>query len=319
MAASFQGRDRRVSAAVCVATFKRPELLAQLFEALSLLTFRKVAEPEITVVVVDNDPGQSAAETCRKARLPWRLKYAVEPRRGIAQARNRALHEAGSADFIGFLDDDEFPAPGWLDELLAAQASFAADVVCGLVVPRFGADVPAWVKTGKFFERPSRAAGTTPDTFSTNNALVRGAVFASVHGFDERFSLTGGEDTQFFLRVRRAGFSIVFSDAAIVHEPVPASRGNLTWMLRRAYQGGNSWVLCELSLDGRRSIRMLRLLKACTRMAQGACSACLSPLLGWVALVRALRTFCLGAGMLAALAGHRFEPYQQADMDPIGN
>ena len=302
----------RTRVAVCVATYRRPALLAQLLDGLSALTFTKVPVPDITVVIVDNDSARSAEPVCLRNRLPWNVRYAVEPRRGIAQARNRALREAADLEFIAFIDDDEAPAPSWLDELLAAQAQFAADVVCGLVIPSYAPGVPAWIRAGRFFERPVPAAGSAPETFSTNNVLLRAAVLAYVHGFDERFSFTGGEDTQFFLRVRAAGFSIVSSGAAVVRETVPLSRANLRWMLRRAYQCGNSWVLCESSLDPRLSTRALRFFKASARIGQGSLGVLLSPLGGRVAFTRALRTVCLGAGMLTALFGQRFEPYRGA-------
>jgi len=305
----------RANIGICVSTYKRADLLRQLLAGRASLTFRKGPEPQITVVVVDNDASRSAEEVCRLARLPWPLKYVVETRRGIAQARNRAIREAGGADFIAFIDDDEFPAPVWLDELLSAQVRFAADVVCGAVVPNFAADVPAWVKAGRFFERPIYASGHSLEKCSTNNVLVRRGVFAVVQSFDERFALTGAEDTQFFLRVRQAGYTIVSSAEARVYEPVSRSRGNLGWVLRRAYQSGNSWVLCESSLDRRTSTGIIRMAKACAWIALGAVSACVSPFFGMAAVARSLRNLCLGMGMLTALAGQNFQPYQSAGTD----
>jgi succinoglycan biosynthesis protein ExoM len=316
MPLSDQAARRAVRVGICIPTFKRPRLLRQLLEGLRELTFRKTPAPEITVVVVDNDVERSAEDTCRSIRLPGQTLYAVESCRGIAQARNRAIREAGDVDFVAFIDDDEIPAPDWLDELLTAQAAFAADVVCGLVVPQFAAGVPDWVKTGGFFDRPIPAAGQTPETCRTGNVLIHRNVFARLGAFDEQFALTGGEDTEFFLRVRSAGFAIASSDAAIVHEVVPAARASLSSMLRRAYQSGNSWVLCESSFDHRLSTRYLRAVKACGRILQGAFSACFSPLFGWAAFARSLRNLCLGAGMLAGLAGQRYQAYQSAGPDP---
>ncbi|HMD32223.1 MAG TPA: glycosyltransferase [Candidatus Acidoferrales bacterium] len=316
MPALLQQTRGAVRVGVCVPTFKRPYLLRQLLEGLAVLTFHRAPQPEIVVIVVDNDAERSAEEVCRSVAVPWEMKYVAEPRRGIAQARNRAVRAAADADFIAFIDDDEIPAPGWLDELLSTQAAYAADVVCGPVVPRYAAGVPEWVKTGGFFDRPIPAAGETPDVCRTGNVLIRGGVFAYVEPFDERFGLTGGEDTEFFFRVRAAGFAIVSSDSAVVHEVVPPSRANLPWVLRRAYQSGNSWVLCESSRDGRLSTRIIRAGKACGRIAQGALFACVSPLFGWAAFARALKNLCLGAGMLAALAGQKYQAYQSAGANP---
>lgn len=301
-----------VRVAICVATYRRPEMLRELLDGLSRLIFHKMPVPKVVVIVVDNDPVRSAEDVCSAALLPWPLKYAAESRRGIAQARNRAIHEAGDVDFIAFIDDDEYPSPAWLDELLWTQAQFGADIISGAVLPDFDRDVPEWVQTGMFFNRAIHHSGQSLDTCHTGNALVRKALFDQLNAFDERFALTGGEDTQFLLRARQSGCNIIFSSRAVVHEPVPRSRGNLRWVLQRAYQSGNSWVLCEKSLDHRISTRVIRFLKACGWVVQGTLSIPISAFRGKAALARSLRNIVLGAGMLAGLAGQSYEPYQSA-------
>jgi GT2 family glycosyltransferase len=304
-----------VRVGVCITTYKRRDLLRELLAGASDLTFHKVAMPEITFVIVDNDASRSAEEVCRAAQLPWPLKYVVESRRGIAQARNRAIREAGDVDLIAFIDDDEIPTPQWLDELLWTQSRFAADVVCGPVLPSFAADVPEWVKIGGFFDRTVHDSGSTPDECRSGNVLIHKKVFIDVNGFDERFGLTGGEDTQFFLRVRQAGHTIVSSAEAVAYEAVSLSRANLKAVLRRGYQSGNSWVLCESSLDRRISTRIVRAAKACGWIVVGSASACVSPLFGMPAFAKSLQNIWLGAGMLSALAGQSFQAYQSAGTD----
>jgi succinoglycan biosynthesis protein ExoM len=299
---------------ICVVTFKRPELLRKLLAGLARLKFDKMPAPEIHVVVIDNDAAGSAQKICKPAELPWALQYAIEPCRGIARARNRAIQEAAGRDFLAFLDDDEVPAAQWLEELLWTQAQFDADVVCGPVLPRFAGDTPEWVKRGRFFER-MYIHGQPLNTCGSGNVLIRERVFATVPGFDERFALTGGEDTHFFLRLHRAGYSIRSSDRAIVYETISASRSTVRGILRRAYQSGNSWVLCETSLDRSISTRILRIAKGLGRIVQGGAAACFSILAGKLALVKALRKICLGAGMLTAVAGWSCRPYQSAGSD----
>jgi glycosyltransferase involved in cell wall biosynthesis len=300
---------------VCIATYKRRELLSQLLADMSALTFQRVPMPEIAVVVVDNDAARSAEKICHEARLRWPINYVVETRRGIAQARNRAIREASDADFVVFIDDDEFPTPPWLDELLWTQVHFDADVVCGPVLPSFAVDVPDWVKLGGFFSRSVRDLGSRPRECRSGNVLIRSNVFAGVAPFDERFGLTGGEDTEFFLRVHRAGYRIVSSAEACVYESVPISRANLKAVLRRAYQSGNSWVLCESSFDRRMATRIVRAAKACGWIVLGAASACVSPLFGMATIARSLRNIWLGAGMLTGLAGRSYRAYESAGTD----
>jgi succinoglycan biosynthesis protein ExoM len=313
---SLEARTQtRARIAVCITTYKRRDLLCRLLEGMSAQTFHKIPVPEIIVVVVDNDVLRSAEQICREACLPWPLKYVVESHRGIAQARNRAIREAGNVDFIAFIDDDEFPTPVWLDNLLSTQALFSADVVFGPVLPSFDANVPDWVKMGGFFDRGVGDSGDAPDECRSGNVLIRSGVFADVNAFDERFGLTGGEDTQFFLRVRRAGYKIASSPEACVYEVVPVARATLKAMLRRAYQSGNSWVLCESSLDRRLSTRIVRAFKGCGWIVVGSMSACVSPLFGMSAVAKSLQNVCLGAGMLTALAGQSYQAYESAGTD----
>jgi len=309
--------QKKARVGICIATFQRRELLRQLLSGLSRLSFDRMPIPDILVVVVDNDPARSAADICDAVLLPWPSKYVVESRRGIAQARNRAILEAENPDYFVFIDDDEVPAPNWLDELLWTRACFEADVVCGPVLPRFDAAAPDWMITGQFFSRHSNTSGQIVENCGAGNVLISRKVMAAVCAFDERFALTGAEDTHFFLRVRQAGFEIICSGGGVVYEAVPPSRASLRWILRRAYQSGNSWVLCESSLDRRISTRIARILKASGRILQGAMSACLSPVFGKAAFAHALSNLFLGVGMLAATAGRTFQAYHSAGADSL--
>jgi succinoglycan biosynthesis protein ExoM len=302
--------------AICVATFKRQELLRQLLVGISQLTFRKVRTPEIEIIVVDNDDLKSAERVCRTASLPWPIRYAVEPTRGITQARNRAIAESGSADFVAFIDDDEVPSVEWLDELLWAQATFDADVVSGPALPRFDLDVAEWVRRGRFFDRPTPATGSPRRTCATNNVLIEVHVFRSVPRFDDAFALSGAEDTHFFLRVWQAGHKIVWSQEAVVFEAVSAERGTVRWLVRREYQTGNGWVFCEAFVDNRLRTWVIRFSKACGHIVVGSTNAVWrSVQLDWASVVRSLQRMSLGAGMLTALTGHRFLAYRNVAAD----
>ena len=216
-----------------------------IFSALAQLTFTKTSTPAIEVIVVDNDSSRSAKPACQLPDFPWTIRYICEPNRGIARARNSAIAAARSPAFLAFIDDDEVPHANWLDELMWTQSQFQADVVSGPVLPAYTADVPQWIRNGGFFRRPVFRTGDVVKLSSTNNALVRSSVLATVPGFDEQFNLTGAEDSHFFLRIRESGFKMIFSSAAVVYEPITEQRANLSWLLRRGYQAGNSWALCE--------------------------------------------------------------------------
>lgn len=309
--------------AVCITTYKRPEGLGRLLAGLNGLTFEGEVPPSLVVVVVDNDAARTAASVCEEARewLVWPLEYHVESRRGISQARNKAVACAVAlgAEFVAFVDDDEVPEPLWLDELLSVQRKYSADVVGGPVLPYFYEPVPEWVVKGKFFEqpfeRPRYPTGHLLELTAAGNVLVRTGVFDEMGAhFDEELGLTGGEDTLFFARAYEAGYKLIWADGAVAHEWTPASRANARWLLRRAYRLGNSRSVYENQANAGPGARMVRIAKGCGRVVQGLLllvpSVPLSLVTGRQSIMKALVLVSRGAGMLAGVLRIRFEEYR---------
>jgi succinoglycan biosynthesis protein ExoM len=305
---------------ICVATYQRPEGLQRLMDGLDRLIFNHYETPQIEVIVVDNDPTCSAKEFCEqlKSKFKWSLKYFSEPQRGVSHVRNRAVAEVSpDADFVSFIDDDQVPAPPWLEELLIAQQSHNADVVAGPYLPFFPAiDVPEWVTKGKFFDSPRYPTGHILKFTGTGNVLIRARIFRDMDKiFDERFALTGGEDTHFFMRVYRAGYKIVWADLAVVHEWIPESRTNLKWILQRGYRCNSTYAICEKELEPLAKVLVKRIPTGSGRIAIGLITLLPSLFLGRILFVRALLQISRGAGMFSGLMGRSYEEYQNTHGD----
>jgi len=238
---------------VAVLTFRRPEQLRRLLPRL----IEQVAslEPSGSVLVVDNDPAGSAAADVLAAD-PAAVRYVHEPRPGIAAARNRALDEATGYDALVFIDDDELPGPGWLTGLVGSWRDWGCAAVSGPVRAQFPSQPPAWVQASRVFDRRRRASGSIVPGAATNNLLLDLAVINRLGlRFDDRFGLTGGEDTMFSRALRRGGGEIRWCDEAEVIEPVAPDRATRRWVLRREYRAGTSWSAVELALAGTRTAR----------------------------------------------------------------
>jgi glycosyltransferase involved in cell wall biosynthesis len=300
---------------VCVATYQRPEGLKRLLHGLNQLTFSKCETPKLEVIVVDNDSAGSASAVCSSQVDGFKgsLKYCIEPTRGISYSRNKGIASVSKdADFVAFIDDDEVPDPSWLDELLFVQQKYNADVVTGPVLPHFvESDVSDWVVKGKFFEPKRLPTGHPLKVAFTNNALIRSQVLKQIDKmFDERFALTGGEDSHFFMRLYQAGYKIVWADTALVSEWIPESRTNLKWVLRRGYRCWSTQSLCERELYPSIMVLAIRACKGIGLISQGLCLILPSLLLGQHAIVRALLYISRGTGTLAGLAGIRYQEYK---------
>ncbi|MBL8660761.1 MAG: glycosyltransferase family 2 protein [Rhodospirillales bacterium] len=252
-------RAIRVTVAIC--TYRRAEPLARALDGISRLTFAGRRAPIIHVIVVDN-------EGCARVRAVVdafaslsgaAVSYAVEPRRGISQARNAALALVpADADFVAFIDDDERPAPGWLDALLTTQARTGAVVVCGPISPEFSTSPPSWIVEGGFFVHPRILDRQGPEPVDgapiadarTGNVLIRAnELRRSGAHFDEAFGLSGGEDALFFRRLSAAGAVMVWSPAAEVSEVVPAARARFGYLVREYFRCGNVRAAID-ALDG---------------------------------------------------------------------
>lgn len=219
---------------IAVATYKRPDGLQALLQSLESST----AGRSFDVLVVDNDANGSGRAVAELS--PLSLTYVIEPKPGIAAARNRAVDEIQTYDAVIFVDDDEFVVEGWLDHLLDYAETSRAGVVTGPVQSIFPDDAPSWVVNGGFIQRPSWPHGQVLTAGATNNTLVKIADWKSAGAprFDDTFSATGGSDAKLFSVLLAQGVQIEFCATALVYEPVLPERMRFKWLVRRGYRNG---------------------------------------------------------------------------------
>lgn len=312
---------RRV--AVGVVTYHRESLLAELLPMLEEQARQVEAESadrcQVSVVVVDNDPAGSARRVAEAAQLE-RLTYCIESSPGVTAARNRVLDECADQDLLVFIDDDETPHEGWLHALLSCADAFNADVVAGPVHSVFVGSVDPWVVASGSYLRLHRAGLHTGDPIvraATNNLLVDlGLVRRLGLRFDERFGLTGGEDSFFTGQLQAAGATMVWCTEAIVDDLVPSERMNRDYNLRRRFSMANASGRAEILLapgGGRRLARRGEYL------ARGVAQVTLGTVLAvrgrvWGPLERRAkgeRYVMGGLGSAAASVGLRVSPYRR--------
>lgn len=305
-----------MNVAICVATYRRPGLLAQSLRSLGELRFDASSPVHLSVVVVDNDRDRSASAVVEGVRgeVPWPIVYEVEPTQNISLARNRAVRSAiaGGAEMVAFIDDDETASPDWVRELLAVQREYHADVVAGPVIPAYGENAPEWIMRGGFFDRPRYSTGQELDVAETSNALVSVRILSMLDGpFDPAYGLGGGGDSHFFLRARQAGAKIVWADGALVSETIIETRATARWILQRAYREGNCGVLVHRAVYPVREWLPERLIKSGGRLLIGTVLLAPALLRGRAAAVQALRHVFAGSGSLAGILGFRYIEYRR--------
>ena len=225
---------------VCIATHRRPRGLERLLGSLA----NQKGAPPFVVVVVDNDRQKSAEAVALQFRDKIQLTYLVEPVRGIARVRNRAVM-ASRSPFLAFIDDDEWATPHWLASLERQAEQSAADVVIGRVKVEFDPEVAEVVRHCGLFDPVPLSDGAIVPWYCTrtSNAYVRrGALPDRDAPFSTRFDLIGGEDVHLFKSMIDSGARVVASATAVVFEHRHAARANLLWILRRALRNGGTVV-----------------------------------------------------------------------------
>jgi succinoglycan biosynthesis protein ExoM len=298
---------------VCIPSFRRPKGLAKLLDALADLQ----TDARVTVVVADNDSEKhEASDLCAgilSKGYRWPLDCVIATERGIAQARNTLIERALTAhkgEFIAMLDDDEWPSPQWLDAFLRVQKQTNADALHGAVLREFET-LPAAAAVDCADMRPwHNPTGVLSMIESTSNILLRRSCLEAMPKpwFDPGFALTGGEDRDFFTRLKARGAVFAWADDATIYAHVPASRATLGWALNRAYRVGNSDMRVFLKYRPRFAARVRELAKIVGVFA-------LSPLmLAASAPVAARRGSALAkvyraAGKTAALFGRHYNEY----------
>ncbi len=232
---------------VAICTHNRPALLFDLVAYFAPgLTARGVR-----LIVVDSasDKPSAAVIDALLASYPEvQLVRLALP--GLARARNAAL-EAVTTPWLAFIDDDERPAPDWIDATLALIARLPADCgACGgNVMPRWPGEPPVLGKRWRNYLSIIDQAGEFDQSgkprFGAGHSILRVDAVRQVNGFSTELgrvgrSLLSGEDMLLVLALVSAGWKIWHSDRIYVGHYIEPSRLERRWALERGHWEGVS-------------------------------------------------------------------------------
>ena len=292
-----------VAVVLGVCTFRRPTGLTRLLDAVAGVVF----DGALRVVVVDNDPAHAGIAVCRRLRphYRWPLACVAEPTPGISHARNRVVAESLklAPAFIAMLDDDEWPGPGWLAELMAVQRLTDADVVGGPIVPSLEQIREPWLSLADLYGVEQAVADGAPCTlYASGNFLARSACFRALmpEPFDPRFAQSGGEDLAFFHRLARTGHRMAWARNAVAFETIPRSRLSLKWLCRRQLRIGAVNVAVQRTFEPGLRHEAKRLARTAALLAVGLARL----LVALPSRPRRMRALALCARALGKVLGH---------------
>jgi succinoglycan biosynthesis protein ExoM len=229
---------------VCICTFRRDSVV----DAIASLR-AQVPPPgvQLRLIVADNDDTPTARDRVMRAAGPMPLVYVHAPARNISLARNACL-DAATGGYVAFLDDDETAPPDWIARMWTCLQRTGADAVFGPARAVYPPDTPDWIIRNDFLSNLPQRRGQRVETGHTCNVLMRRR--------DSRFRVdlgrSGGEDTDFFFRMGRAGARFAICEDAEVYERADPRRLRAAWLIERRFAEGRHYGSAVVAGRGRR-------------------------------------------------------------------
>ena len=154
----------------------------------------------------------------------------------IAVGRN-AVFEHAAHNLVVFIDDDEFPIPAWLVHLVETHHRNQCGIVAGPAHPLYLFETPQWIQHVDLHNAKGKATDELIENCPTANVLIDKSRLVG-ELFNVQYGVSGGEDTEFFLRQHDAGVDMRWSDEASVYEYIPRSKSTARYMIKRCVQQG---------------------------------------------------------------------------------
>jgi glycosyltransferase involved in cell wall biosynthesis len=201
------------------------------------------------IIVVDNNSSDETANVIQDMIVSWQevvpLQYVFEAQQGIAFARQQGV-EFAQGEFIGFLDDDNFPYSDWvLQSYLFGKQSSKVGAYGGQNHPIYQVDPPLNFKRIQSF-LAIRESGEEPFLFCPEKLQLpagAGLVVRKKAWLDhiphKLFNIKrGGNDYEISLNLYKAGWEIWYNPKMHLDHYIPSSRLDKNYLLSLAHLYG---------------------------------------------------------------------------------
>ena len=224
---------------VAIPTYNGADRLPQILERLRSQTH--IDQLSWEIIIVDNNSTDNTAQVVENHQADWPpeipLRYCLEPKQGAGFARQHAIQVA-QGELVGFLDDDNWPAPNWIGAALSfAQTHPQAGAYGSKIHGNFEVNPPPELKKMLFYlaivdrgpaplQYNPRQKGTPPSA----GLVVRRQAWSDNVPKQQFFTgrtgsiLVASEDEEALLYIHRAGWEIWYNPEMEIEHCISANR-----------------------------------------------------------------------------------------------
>jgi glycosyltransferase involved in cell wall biosynthesis len=219
----------------------------------SLLTPENLALPDWELVLVDNASTDNTGELAASfaAQYPEKIVHAQERRPGLSLARNTGVALA-RGEILAWTDDDVLISPGYLPAVRETFSDPSIDAAQGRISLDCAGGLPSWLGRECVAMLSLREYGTEPlewrENLSGCNMVMRASLFARFGGFSPLLGAGAVgymEDSEFSLRLRKAGCRMVYAPGIYVRHQIQRQRLSPQFFRRCFFNMGRSAAYLE--------------------------------------------------------------------------
>ena len=238
---------------------------AYIEKALRCVASQKTEATRFELIVIDNKSTDSTASICSRLQAEFtniNFHYFLEENQGLSHARNRGIKEA-KGEILVYLDDDAFIEDNYCENLITFYNDHPEiSSTGGKTIPQFENGKPIWMSS--FLLRLVAAVDMGDESIPFPkkfypigaNMAMRKKLVDQVGLFDTNLgrkgkNLQGGEEKDFFNRIKDIGFTPWYLPSTVANHVIPASRMTKDFIRKQAHGIGYSELLRVKSIGGK--------------------------------------------------------------------
>ena len=241
-----------IELSLVIATYNRAE---QLMITLNSVVAQSTSPAKWECIVVDNNSSDNTKQRIEEfiAEHPMlNVRYIFESKQGLSHARNAGIKGA-KGGIIAFIDDDERIVPDFIGAYIKLFDSHPTAMAAGgKIIAEYPTGRPNWMS--HYTERPIANPMDFGDYIRIfpkgripggGNMAMRRDLFERIGMFDVSLGRTGklligGEESDLFERIEKAGMECYYTPRAVMYHIIPPEKLTDSYFERLCYNTGVS-------------------------------------------------------------------------------